>query len=248
MKIIKTKGIVIREVNFKDNDKIITLLSPDLGKISCFARGARKTNSTLLSCSQFLVYSEFILYKGQSFYNINSGDVIDTFYDLRIDYDKLEYAFEISKMLNSLIEEDSECKNILPLFLNTLFVIKENKYDSKLIVSIFKLKLMTYLGYAPNIMRCSECNEDIKDENADDYYFIFATGGIICNKCFDKLKPRYGQELNKNMILLKESTLFALKYVILSDNKKLFSFKLSDSSQNEFINYIKVIFSMTFSI
>ena len=64
MNLIKVKGIVIKEISFKENDKIITLLTDNLGKISCIARGAKKTNSTLLACSQFLVYSEFVLFKG----------------------------------------------------------------------------------------------------------------------------------------------------------------------------------------
>ena len=88
MKLLKVKGVVIKEIAYKDNDKIITLLTDELGKISCMAKGAKKTNSALLASCQLFVYSEFILYKGSTFYHINSAESIDTFYALRIDLDK----------------------------------------------------------------------------------------------------------------------------------------------------------------
>lgn len=248
MKIIKTKGIVIKEVNFKENDKIITILTEDLGKISCFARGARKTSSPLLSCSQFLVYSEFVLFKGTTFYNINSGDIINTFYDLRIDYDKLECAFLLSKILNNLIDEDIECKNILQLFLNILYIIKEEKYEKELTTSIFKLKLMAHLGYAPNVSKCNECNLQVNENTSKELYFSYITGSMICKNCIDKLDSTGKEQIIKSGILLKESTIYALQYVIYSENKKIFSFKLADNSKLEFINYISAIFNMNFKI
>ena len=99
MKLIKTTGIVIKEIDFKDNDKIITILTKDLGKISAMVKGAKRTNSPYLASSQYLVYSEFVLFQGKTFYHVNSTTVIDTFYDLRVDYDKLNYAFDMTKLL-----------------------------------------------------------------------------------------------------------------------------------------------------
>ena len=79
MKLFKVKGIVIKEIQYKDNDKIITLLTDEFGKISCLAKGAKKNNSPLLAACQLFVYSEFVLYKGTSFYHINSAETIDFF-------------------------------------------------------------------------------------------------------------------------------------------------------------------------
>ena len=104
MRLFKVKGIVIKEVQYKENDKIVTIMTDKLGKISCMAKGAKKNNSSLLSSSQFLVYSEFLLYKGTNFYHINSAEMLESFYNLRIDYDKLEKAFEVAKLLNKLAD------------------------------------------------------------------------------------------------------------------------------------------------
>ena len=90
MNLIKVKGIVIKEVQYKDNDKIITILTDTLGKVACIAKGAKKTNSPILANCQYLVFNEFVLYKNKNFYYINSATSIDTFYNLRVDLDKLE--------------------------------------------------------------------------------------------------------------------------------------------------------------
>ena len=66
MKLFKVKGIVIKEIQYKDNDKIITLLTDEFGKISCLAKGAKKNNSPLLAACQLFVYSEFV--KGVDLY------------------------------------------------------------------------------------------------------------------------------------------------------------------------------------
>ena len=121
LKLIKTTGIVIKEIDFKDNDKIITILTKDLGKISAMVKGAKKTNSPYLASSQYLVYSEFVLYQGKTFYHVNSTTVLDTFYDLRIDYDKLNYAFSMTKLLFTVCQENEKCEDVLKLFLNVLY-------------------------------------------------------------------------------------------------------------------------------
>ena len=108
MKLLKAKGIVIKETQYNDNDKILTVLTDEYGKISCIAKGAKKTNSSLLAPCQFLVCSEFVLYKGTNFYHINSAEIIDTFYNLRIDYDKLQIAYEVTKLLSQTICEGEE--------------------------------------------------------------------------------------------------------------------------------------------
>ena len=90
MKLIKIKGIVIKETSYKDNDKIITLLTDTYGKISCMAKGAKKTNSPILANCQYLVYSEFVLYKGTNFYHVNSASIINMFYKLRTDFENLQ--------------------------------------------------------------------------------------------------------------------------------------------------------------
>ena len=79
---IKTNGIIISENNFGDSDKMLTMLTPGLGKISCVAKGARRTKSALLAGTQLLCFGEYLMYKGSNTYNINSCETIEVFYNI----------------------------------------------------------------------------------------------------------------------------------------------------------------------
>lgn len=92
-----------------------------------------------------------MLYQGTSTYHINSCETIEMFYNLRTDLDKLKYASHITKIICDVTNENENSYKILQLFLNTLYTISETDKNMNLIVSIFKLRLMCILGFAPNI-------------------------------------------------------------------------------------------------
>lgn len=240
MRLIKVKGIVIKEVQYKENDKIITIMTDKLGKISCMAKGAKKNNSPLLSSSQFLVYSEFLLYKGTNFYHINSAEMIESFYDLRIDYDKLEKAFDVAKLLNKLAYEEDEETGILSLFLNTLYIIANKDKPFDLVRNTFLLKLLCLLGYTPHLYKCSKCAEkmfgDISNDNTK-YYYDRTTNSAVCDSCYTKIIGSDKLEIRKHKEI-SEGALYAMLYVISSEIKKIFSFDIKGKTLNEFSDFI----------
>ena len=105
MGIFKTKGIVIAEHNMSDYDKMVTILTPN-GKIGCAAKGARRSKSSLMAGTQLLCFGDYLIYQGASSYSINSCDLIEVFYNLRIDLDKLTYASHILKIINDVTDEN----------------------------------------------------------------------------------------------------------------------------------------------
>ena len=115
MGIVKTKGIIISENNTGDFDKMLTMITPDLGKISCAARGARRPKSSLIAGTQLLAFGEYILYKGANAYNINSCELIEIFYNIRTDLDKLSVAAYITKIINDVTTENQNSYQILQL-------------------------------------------------------------------------------------------------------------------------------------
>ena len=120
MKQIKVNGIVIAENNMGDFDKMLTILTPNLGKIGCSARGARRPKSLLLAGTQFLCFGEYLLFRGSETYTINSCETIEMFYNIRIDLDKLTYASYITKIITDVTTENQNSFYTLTLFLNTL--------------------------------------------------------------------------------------------------------------------------------
>ena len=216
---IKMSGIIISENNLGDYDKMLTMLTPGLGKISCVAKGARRQRSALLAGTQFLCFGEYLMYRGANTYNINSCETIEVFYKLRTDLDKLNYAVEMTKIIRDVTEENENCYKILQLFLNTLYTLSETDKKPELILSIFKLKLLCFLGFTPRITECANCKQ--KEEIS---YFSLRDNGFKCSTC--------GKQ-DKSCLQMSESTQNAIKYIVMAPPKKLFSFNLKDESLNE---------------
>ena len=226
---IKMSGIIISENNLGDYDKMLTMLTPGLGKISCVAKGARRQRSALLAGTQFLCFGEYLMYKGANTYNINSCETIEVFYNLRTDLDKLNYAVEITKIIRDVTDENENCYKILQLFLNTLYTLSETDKNPELIMSIFKLKLLCFLGFTPRINECTNCRQ--KEELK---YFSLKDNGFKCEAC---------SRQDKSCLQMSESTANAIKYIVMAPAKKLYSFNLKDESLNE----LKIITKLYFN-
>ena len=228
MGIIKTKGIVISESNMNDFDKMVTILTPN-GKIGCSAKGARRPKSLLMAGTQLLSFGEFMIYKGASSFHINSCELIELFYPIRIDLDKLKYAIHITKIINDVTDENQNTYRILQLYLNTLYMISNSDMDYDFIVSVFKLRLVCLLGFMPEINKCTSCKSN---ENLN--FFSIKDNAIKCKNC---------GKVDKSAIAISNSTYMAIKYIILADSKKIFSFSLSDENKKELELVSKIYFN-----
>lgn len=219
MGIIKTKGIILAQNNMGDYDKMCTLLTPDLGKIGCSAKGARKPKSTLMAGTQFLCFGDFLIYKGASSYHINSCEPIEIFYNLRLDIDKLTYASKVAKIVNDVTDENQNTYRILQLTLNTIYMLSETEKDMEFILSIFKIRLLSILGFRPVIDKCVNCKTKEKLR-----YFSFKNSGFKCEACARQ---------DKGAMEISDTTIKAIRYIILSDPKKIYSFELSEENKKE---------------
>ena len=83
MSYVKTRGIVVREVKAGDCDKILTIVTEDLGKISVSARGVRRNRNRYSAGTQVFSYCDWVLYKGKNTYILNTCDIINSFYEIR---------------------------------------------------------------------------------------------------------------------------------------------------------------------
>lgn len=216
---IKTNGIILLESNMGDYDKMLTMLTPGFGKIGCAAKGARKPKSLLLSGTQFLCFGEYILYKGNGTYNINTCETIEVFYKIRTDLDKLQYATDITKIIIEVTNEGENSYKILQLFLNTLYIISETDKNLDFILSIFKLRLACILGFMPHVNNCKNCKgiENI-------LYFSMKDNGLKCGIC---------GKLDTSVIQISKTTIDAIRYITLCPAKKLYSFQIPEVSIKE---------------
>lgn len=222
-KVVKTKGIVLSETNFSESDKMLTVLTPDLGRITCVAKGARKMQSPILSASQIFAFSELVLFRSKGdMYYINSAELIEAFYALRTDYDKLEAAMFCVKFVKQNVCENQISVNMLKLLLNSIYLIATGEKPIELVKNVFLLKAVCILGYTPNFSALEE------DETTVSGYSM-QKGELVYRTSFDK-----------SMIGLSYDAMIAIRYVIQSDLKKVFSFQIREDVLNELAFFNKI--------
>ena len=92
MPYITTQAIVLHTADYRDNDRMLSLLTPEHGQLDALCRGCKKPQSPLMSAAQAFSYGEYVLYQAKGRMTVTSFELIDSFYALREDYEKLRYA------------------------------------------------------------------------------------------------------------------------------------------------------------
>lgn len=214
MSYIKTKGVILKEINVGEADKIVTIFSRNKGKIAGSAKGAKRPKSRLIAGAQLFCYSEFVLFKGKDMYSINSCDVIEPFYEIRNDLVKLTYAAHINEIVMDNVQEEQPSSKVLQLFLNSLYMLAKTDKAPEQITRVFEIRLMAILGYAPSVMGCIKCGrEDFKD-----FAFSFKHCGFLCKQCISD---------DKFALKLSEGAARAIHYIVYSNIKNVFNFEVS---------------------
>lgn len=210
---IKTNGIVLRETEYKDNDKLLTVLTKDLGKITVKARGVKSGRSRLKASSQLLSFSELTLLEKLDRYTMTEGNVIELFAELRDDIELLSLATYFAQVCDTVAQEDEESSEVLSLLLNSLYALSKLKLPQMLVKAVFELRLMCITGFLPDLRGCMVCGREAADR------FNITQGALQCAACST------GGDIRMPLAC---ATLRAMRYITSCDAKKLFSFTLSD--------------------
>ncbi len=217
---IKTSGIVIKEVNTGEADKIITVLTRGMGKVTCYAKSARRPKSNLIAGAQLLCYSDYVLFKGREMYSINSCDVIESFYEIRNDIVRLTYAAHLVDLINDVMQENQPSFKVLQLFLNTLHMLAKTDKSPELLTRIFELRLLSILGYAPYVRGCMNCGK----EELQGMSFSYKKCGFLCEHCI--IQDEFAYELST-------AAAMAMNHIVHARLQDLFSFNVSENVLGE---------------
>ena len=178
MKIESIEGIIISDTNYSESSKILNVLTKEHGLIGIMSKGCRNMKSKLRGVSRKLVHGTFhIYYKPNGVSTLIGVDVINSFSKTTMDLEKISYASFILDLTNQVLRQ-TESEDIFELLRDTLIKIEEGLNPIAL-TNILELKLLDYLGVAPNIDSCSHCGSDkqIVTLSSD-------AGGYICRNCY----------------------------------------------------------------
>ncbi len=177
--LVKTEGIVLKNMKYKESDGILTVFTRKLGKISVMARGARNSKSQHLAGAQPLCYSDFVLYKGKSMYTLNNVDPIHNHYKLREDLDALSIASFFIELVDTVTIEGQSNNRLFTLFEESLGALERKKGDLSLHILRFLLQFLKYSGYEPYLKGCNQCGTG----SSSRWLLNMEEGGLLCQHC-----------------------------------------------------------------
>ena len=217
-----TQGIVLREVPYREADKILTILTRDFGKRTVKAPGCRRKTSKLTAASQLLVYSDMTLYERGEFTTLGEADPLEQFWGVREDIELLALASYFAEVTESAAQEGEACPELLSLLLNSLYALDTLKKPKELVKAAFELRLLCLTGYEPLLDGCAVCGVP-EPENAR---LNLSQGVLHCAACRSAVGGGVSMPLSP-------AALAAARHIVGGNPKKLFSFALPAGSMGE---------------
>ena len=211
---IVIRGLVLRETETKEADKILTLLTAERGKLSVIARGARRKNCKFAACAQSLVWSEWTLYQRGQWYYAGEGATLELFGGLRSDLEAMALGFYLAELTEAVTTEESPAGELLRHLLDGLYALSALGKPPDLVKPAFELKLLCLAGYEPLADSCAFCGSPEPESPQLDV----VQGVLRCGSCG-------GGEGGWSLPLCRDS-LAALRHIVYGDPRRLYAFRL----------------------
>ncbi|WAM30559.1 DNA repair protein RecO [Caldicellulosiruptor naganoensis] len=229
MKFVKAKGIVLKDINFEESSKVLTILTAEIGKIQALSKNCRRTLSPLSAVSQPLIYSEFVFTKAKDIYSISSASVIESFFDLTQNVDLTIYSSYLIELVDNFIELEQKNEDVLRLLLNSLYMLKKGA-EPETICRIFEIKILIFTGFFPQFTQCVKCHKS----SLNQIFFSFKNAGVVCPECKEEDDVKISLETVEKILIIAATDLKKLSKIKIDK-------ELNTILKNLMITYIKLV-------
>ena len=216
---LKAKGIVLRETEYKDFDRILTILTAENGLVTAKARGVKRKTTPIRGGCQLLAYSEFTFFDSKGMKTVDEAEPVELFAVLRDDLELLSLASYFAQLAELLSQEDVPNPELLSLLLYALHALCVGK-EQTLVKAAVEFRLAAMAGFMPDLDGCAVCGNGFPDR------FGIADGALRCSTC--RVPTDTGLFLP-----VSRGTLEAMRFLKDCPCAKLFSFTLGQSSLTE---------------
>jgi len=160
---LAVNGIVLRHANYRDNDRMLTLLTPDHGRMDVLARGCRRPRSPLMSASEMFCTGEYLLFAQRDRATLTSCAIHDSFYPLRLDFDRLSYGVYLLNLCEAAAQPEQPCPELFWLLIRFLSRLSYDEPRYHALTSAFLIHYAEQLGYKPRLLHCVKCGRRLDD-------------------------------------------------------------------------------------
>lgn len=223
----KISAIVMRYANYKDYHRMLNLFSAKHGIISVLSPACRRIKSPLRAASEMFIFGDFAIKTRNGRQTLVSADIIDSFYDIRLDLGALSCSVYMRDFCEAVLIAGDADIEVFSLLIRCLTSLCHDKIDPQLIRYAFEINMMEHLGLAISLERCIKCDGGLNKE----IYIDIENGGALCSKCIEGV--------NENQIKTKAGAVNTLKQIKDMPFEKLFVIKLT----KDMIDSIEVFWS-----
>lgn len=179
--------LILKEVIYKENDKILHALSKENGKIQLLSKGSKKSYSHLINVSQLFAYSRCSVTKSKDLFIITHAELIDNFYNLKNNMEAFFYGSYILELISYVSGENETDSRIFDMTVSIIKHLSSSNENYDKLVAAYELKLISMLGYKPDFKHCISCGSEIHGNSR----FSIQEGGLFCSNCVN-----YGSGIN----------------------------------------------------
>jgi DNA repair protein RecO (recombination protein O) len=176
---VRVRAIVLRRTNTGETDRIVTLFTPEQGKLSAIARGARGPRSKLAGATEPAVCFRAQLARGQTLDVLTQAEVEHSFLPLRRDLALIGHTAYLLEVSGAAVEERQPAAELWYLLLESLTALQTATAPDVLARS-YELRVLKALGLLPDLDRCVRDGAPILPGMAA---FDPRTGGLLCRAC-----------------------------------------------------------------
>jgi DNA repair protein RecO (recombination protein O) len=177
---IRVHAIVLRHADWGEADRLVTLYTREQGKLRAVAKGARKVTSRKAGHLEPFTHVKLQLARGRSLFIVTQADTIEAYLPLRETLVMTGTASYVVELLDRFVyEEEGANPTLFRLLAKTLKRLADGE-DPWLAVRYYEMRLLDFLGFRPQLFECANCGREIK---AEDQFFSYSLGGVICPRC-----------------------------------------------------------------
>lgn len=217
--IVEVTGMILSAMPVGEFDRRIVLLTKERGKISAFAKGARKPNSPMVGITRAFVFGTFQIYEGRTSYTLRQAFITHYFNEIMSDLDNVCYACYFAEIADYYGRENLDAAEILNLLYVSLKALANPNIPNALVKCVYELKMVAVNGECPEFFICHNCaGSDMLD------MYSMTADGVYCRMC-------HGQAADG--ISINESVLYTLQYIVTSSLERLYTFTVSEEVMTE---------------
>jgi DNA repair protein RecO (recombination protein O) len=181
-RVYRTHAVVLRRRDFSDADRILTVFTPNYGKLELIAKGIRKTTSRKAGHLELFSHSVMMVAQGRTWDIVTEVAGIESFPSIRTDLDKISHASYISELIDCFSEGDDENQPLWDLLILTLEELDQlgSVQQSPLLQHWFEMSLLSLVGFQPQLFECLNCDAELTPVTN---YISLAEGGVLCHEC-----------------------------------------------------------------